>query len=203
LGATANYLNYETYKDSACTIPWNSTSSGNEITLTLPNDLLAHTITGSFWVCITQAGQIKPAGTYTDTVSFRIRNLTDTPPSLSPTGTFPVTIMNPATCAAPTVATVAFGTYVAFRGTALVSPPANVVANCTLNLPYTLTLDSNSGVVVGLNYSLALSAIGTQTGSGANQTFTITGTMPAGQAGTCTTGSCPGTDASHVLTITY
>jgi hypothetical protein len=68
-----------------------------------------------------------------------------------------------------------------------------------------MTLDVNSGVVSGLKYDLQINA---QTlpvkfvGSGAAQVHTIQGNMPAGQAGTCTTGSCVASQV-HTLTITY
>jgi hypothetical protein len=55
--------------------------------------------------------------------------------------------------------------------------------------------------VIGLNYTLALSAA-SGTGSGAAQSYTINGSMASGQAGTCTLGTCAGTSA-RVLTVTY
>ena len=113
---------------------------------------------------------------------------------------FPVTIYYPAVCtitAAP--GNVAFA-YTAFRATPL---PASTTfgVTCTNTLGYTLALDATSGVVIGLQYLLSLSAA-SATGTGAQQTFTINGTMPAGQAGTCTTGSCSGTSVRSI-TITY
>ena len=70
-----------------------------------------------------------------------------------------------------------------------------------------MSLNANSGVVSGLNYTLQING---QTppvnnrnpGPGLAQTHTINGSMPAGQAGTCSTGTCTGTQA-HTLTITY
>lgn len=199
-----SFINYETYKDSACSVLWSNAAIGNMLTLTLANVTTAQTISvPSFWACITLAGQVVPAGTYTDTVTIRVRDNTNST-SLSPNGSFAVSITNPATCTITSIADVAFGTYVAFRNTALVSPAANVVMNCTLNLPYTMALDATNGVIagVGLNYSLALSASGQLRGTGPGQTFTITGTMPSGQAGTCSSGSCSGSD-TRTLTITY
>ena len=72
-----------------------------------------------------------------------------------------------------------------------------------------MALNASGGVVAGLNYALALNTSGsgginplTSSGTGFAQTFFINGSMPAGQAGTCASGSCPGTQA-HRLTITY
>jgi spore coat protein U-like protein len=190
--------------DSACSVPWNTAATANLLTLTLANVRTAQTITTpSYWGCITVAGQVVPAGTYTDTVTMRVRNSTNTS-NLSPNGTFSVSITNPATCAITSVANVVFGTYLAFRNTALAAPAASFVMNCTLNLPYTLSLDATSGAMagVGLNYTLTLSASGQQRGAGPGQTFTITGAMPAGQAGTCSAGTCSGSD-TRTLMVTY
>lgn len=91
--------------------------------------------------------------------------------------------------------------YVAFANTA--STGSNAFAlNCTLSTPYTMSLSSTSGVLTGLRYTLALSAA-SSTGTGFAQTFNVLGTIPAGQAGTCSTGSCSATSAPITITITY
>ena len=200
LGATANYISYEAYKNSGCSAVWTSLVTADFITVTLLSVLTPQPITVNYWGCITLAGQAVPAGDYTDTVTMRIRNNTDTA-NLSGSNTFPVTITNPASCTVTSIQNVAFGTYVAFRSTPLAAPAADIVLNCTAQLPYTLALDATSGVVAGLNYSLVLSANSSR-GTGPGQTHTITGTMPANQAGTCSSGSCSASQ-SHTLTITY
>lgn len=68
--------------------------------------------------------------------------------------------------------------------------------------------------VVGLNYHLSVAGSKTGTGvapttapgnigSADTYTFTITGSMPSGQAGTCTTGTCGPDTQLRTLTITY
>ena len=199
-------INYEAYRNSACTQVWTANSNASSFPLTLANVLTPQTITTQFWGCITVAGQapVAGAGTYADTVTMTVRTTGGTLLGGSSTGTFPVSIAYPATCTITSIANVAFGTYVAFQSTALVAPAANAVLNCTNKLPYTMALDVTSGVVVGLNYTLATNWIaGSQLrGTGPGQTFTITGTMPSGQAGTCSTSSCSGSD-TRTLTITY
>jgi hypothetical protein len=117
--------------------------------------------------------------------------------------TFPVSITSPATfkITAPP-GDVAF-IYTAFGP--VVNASTTFGTTGTLNLPYTMTLDANSGVVSGLNYSLNIDSqappVSTR-GTGAAQTHTINGSMPAGQAGTCTVGSCAASRV-HTLTITY
>ena len=68
-------------------------------------------------------------------------------------------------------------------------------------MPYTMALDATSGTLVGLTYGLALSQAAA-TGTGVAQSFSINGTIAAGQSGTCATGSCSGS-ATRTLTITY
>jgi len=207
-----NVLSYEAYKDSACGAVWTSLVTADLITVNLapilspPNP--AQNFSISYWGCITVA-PVVPAGAYTDTVSIRIRNNTNTA-SISTTGTFPVSIVTPATCSITSIQSVAFGTYLAFRNTPLVAPDANIVLNCTPQLPYTMSFDAalggNNGVVGGLNYSLTINTLTppvNSRGTGPGQTHTINGTMPANQAGTCTTGTCGPSSQTRTLTITY
>ena len=65
-----------------------------------------------------------------------------------------------------------------------------------------MQLDATSGDLLGLQYSLALSATGTQVGTGIAQNASVNGAIAAGQSGTCGTGSCSATQ-TRTLTITY
>jgi len=196
LGATANYINYENYRDSTCASLWGSiTSQRIAGTMTL-SGFTPTTATTSFWGCVPASQLGKPAGTYTDAVSITLRRGNTT----LDTGTFPVSIYTPAVCNITTApGTVAF-TYAAFQVSAALASTTFGVT-CSNLLPYTMALDATVGVVSGLQYSLGLSASGS-TGTGVGQTFSINGTMPADQAGTCATGGCSGTD-TRTLTITY
>ena len=98
-------------------------------------------------------------------------------------------------------------TYTAFG--AAVAVNTTFQPTCTIYLPYSMALDTTSGVISGLLYSLALNTTSsggssplTSTGTGLAQTLYINGNMAANQAGTCATGSCPGSQL-HTLTITY
>ncbi|MEO7344728.1 MAG: spore coat protein U domain-containing protein [Methylotenera sp.] len=198
---SANTISYDTYQTSGCSAVWGN-GAGESITGSMNSN---SNKTVNYWGCITVLGQYVPAGTYSDTVTMTV-SYTNTgvlsgPTPRTATNTFPVSIINPAVCSITSIDNVAFGTYVAFRATALVAPNSNIVLNCTPSLSYNLALDANSGVVAGLNYSLSLSAT-TSLGSGPGQTHTIAGTMPANQAGTCATGSCSNSDP-RTLTITY
>jgi spore coat protein U-like protein len=117
------------------------------------------------------------------------------------TANFNVTVGLTSVCqitAGPT--DVAF-TYTSFQGTAATSTGGAYSVKCTNTLPYTMSLDATSGAVSGLNYSLALTA-GSGTGNGSAQAYNVNGTMASGQAGTCATGTCSGTDP-RILTVTY
>ena len=99
-------------------------------------------------------------------------------------------------------------TNVAFVYTSFQAGPATATGGaftvrCTTDLPYTFSLSAAVGTVIGLAYTLTLSAPG---GIGAGLTtssYSINGSMVSGQSGICaTTAVCTGTDA-QTLTVTY
>jgi hypothetical protein len=73
--------------------------------------------------------------------------------------------------------------------------------NCTRNTPYTLSLAPATGTLLGLNYSLSLSDTDA-TGTGLAQPYTVTGTIAAGQSGTCATATCSASQPA-TITLTY
>jgi spore coat protein U-like protein len=90
--------------------------------------------------------------------------------------------------------------YTSFSNTP-VSKQMSFTIDCTQGTPYTLSLSPASGTLLGLPYNLGLSS-SAGTGSGFAQSVTVTGTIPAGQSGTCALASCSATQATTV-TITY
>jgi spore coat protein U-like protein len=192
----ANRINYENYTNSSCGTLW---SAVNTIASSITGlaGFTPKSTTLSFWGCVAGSQTGLAAGTYTDTVTM---TLTYGPTNTTTTATFPVTLVSPASCTVTTApGTIAF-TYTAFRATAAAGTTTFRVT-CTNLLPYTMALDATTAVIAGLQYSLALSST-SATGTGAAQLYTITGTMPADQAGTCTTASCGATQA-RTLTISY
>lgn len=122
------------------------------------------------------------------------------------TGTFDVTINLTSACQIVSTPTAAF-TYLALQSTdATFASSFNV--KCTNTLPIaSITLDSLSvtDAATNLAYTLALSGVPTA-GNGGNQSVSITGTMIAGQAGTCATATCTNASSGNkqrTLTITY
>lgn len=94
-------------------------------------------------------------------------------------------------------------TYTSFQAGIATATGGAFSVRCTTNLPYTFSVSGGGGTVIGLAYTLGLSAAG---GTGAGLTaasYSVTGSMAAGQSGTCaTTAACTGT-AAHTLTVTY
>jgi spore coat protein U-like protein len=185
-------INYDLYRDAGCATPWQGfTAIAGTINFPGTGTVSQQ---GNYWGCI-PAGQGVAAGTYTDTVTLSLLYSGFT----LATGTAPVSILTPATCTISTPPGNIVFDYTAFGGA--ISPGTTFRVTCTNSLPYTMALDATTGTVVGLNYSLALSAAAS-TGTGAPQLHSITGNMAAGQAGTCGTGTCTGSQA-RAITITY
>ena len=72
---------------------------------------------------------------------------------------------------------------------------------CNDSLPWSVTLSPPGGTLMGLNYTLDLTP-DEGTGTGLDQPVLLTGTVPAGQSGTCATATCSASQ-SHAITITY
>ena len=134
------------------------------------------------------------------------------------TGTFSVDVTLTSKCSMSAISNVAF-TYTSFGALANATGGAFTVT-CTNTLPYTMTLQSGTGGTapgtatitvtdnaVNLQYTLGLSAAG-GTGNGVAQSFNVTGTMAAGQAGTCATSpatcsNAAATNRTHTLYVSY
>ena len=87
---------------------------------------------------------------------------------------------------------------------------------CTNTKPYTMALDTNSGTVLGLPYTLALRdsgdagdvAGGTGNGLVAGQSYLVKATVGGlSEGGNCNNaavdGTCAGSSGTHLVTITY
>ena len=205
-------LNYDLFSDVGCTSQWQDTSVGNRIpapAVTFTSTRGAPDVrTFSFYGCVPAGLTVPAAGNYTDTVTISFTGsvsgggITFTP------GTFPVSINAPATCSfSQQPGNIVFN-YTSFSATDILAN-TSFQATCTNLLPYTIALDSTSGVVTGLNYTLALNTAGAggtnplaSRGIGVTQIFFVNGSILAGQSGTCTAGICSGSQI-HSMTITY
>jgi len=154
-------------------------------------------VTAPFDIMMPALQTVQPAGTYTDTVTARLRNGAGT---LINTSTFGVTVLTTTTCQLSVPPGNVNFTYASFQGSAATAS-TNFGVRCTTALPYTMALDVTSGTLLNLNYTLSLSSP-SGTGNGATQTYTINGSMAAGQSGTCATAVCTGS-ATRTLTLSW
>lgn len=202
-----SFFNYSLAQDPACATPWKGTTYFNATFSMAKNTSVTNTYT--YYSCL-PVGQNPPTGTYTDTVttSFAVGTVSTGGKTFTP-GTFPVSIFTPASCSITTPPSNVAFTYTAFNAAAVLAN-ASIGMTCTTSLTYTMALDATVDVVTGLNYTLALNTTANtggvsplaSVGTGVLQTFFINGSMAAGQAGTCATPTCTGSQV-RTLTITY
>jgi len=157
---------------------------------------LAASHSAPFTLRVAGSQPIVPAGTYTDTVTATLRSGA----VILDTSTFGVSVITTNSCQISSPPGNVNFTYTSFQ-VAAAAASTSFGARCTSALPYTMALDATSGTLLGLNYTLALSAAG-GTGTGITQTYSINGSIAGGQAGTCATASCVGSQ-TRTLTISY
>jgi spore coat protein U-like protein len=159
---------------------------------------LSATQSGAFDLVVYGSQTVRPAGTYTDTVTVTLRDAV-TNNTLN-TSTFGVSVITTNACQIAVPPGSVNLNYTSFQAAAATANTSFGV-RCTTALPYTMALDATSGTVLGLTYNLALSQ-SSGTGIGETQTYSINGSMAAGQVGTCSTASCSASQ-TRTLTITY
>ena len=133
-------------------------------------------------------------------------------------GQFNVNMTLTSTCSLSAVTAIDFA-YTSLQGAVANGSNGNFTVTCTNSLPYTFGLQAGSGAAtppgastvsvtdnaVNLGYNLGLSAAG-GTGNGSAQSYSVTGTMAASQAGTCATASCTNgaaTNKTQTLIVNY
>jgi|KBSMisStaDraftv2_1062788.scaffolds.fasta_scaffold818648_2 spore coat protein U-like protein len=136
----------------------------------------------------------------------------------STSGTFNVNVTLTSACTLSAVTNLAFA-YTSLQAAVANATGGGFSVSCTNSLPYTFGLQSGNGAAtppgastisvtdnaVNLDYSLGLNAAG-GTGNGVAQSYSVTGTMAASQAGTCATASCTNaaaTNKTHTLIVNY
>lgn len=197
-GAT-NRIAYELYRTAPGNGAWGYTNATDFAgTINFASALTA-SVTHTFYSRIA-AGLNKTAKTFTDTVTMRLR-YDNGPGNVDVFPTFPVSINNQSICLLSTPPGNIVFNYTSFQPAPATASSAYAV-RCTMGETYTMALDATAGNLLGLNYGLALSNPGGQTGTGFPQNFTINGTIAAGQSGTCGGGICTGA-VPRTLTVTY
>lgn len=203
VGVTSNYLTYETWRTAACGTIWGS-AQGDRVTIGMTlNGTTPSSQIVNYTVCI-PASQIFVPGTYVDTpVTMTVY---DGPAAsgnaMASPGTFQVSINTAASCSITTIPNIALA-YTAFSAAA-VTANTTFGVTCSSGLAYSMALDRTSEVAVGVQYALALSTLSTP-GTGVQQNYTVTATAAPGQAGTCASASCTGTQPAgpHTVTVSY
>lgn len=209
--AGANYL---TYSLSRGTTEGGGAACANNSNWEDPTVGAAKVITGSlnFGVALTASATwgycirlpaqgLPPAGTYTDAVSVSARYPDSSAGANTPPALLSYTVWVGDHCVFNTYpGTMAFS-YTSFSPSA-VTASQPFALRCSQGTPWTVSVDPPASSLLGLDYSIAASpASGTGLGN-TGQTVTLTGTIPAGQAGTCATGTCTATQ-THTVTISY
>ncbi|CAN7519222.1 spore coat protein U domain-containing protein [Polaromonas sp. LjRoot131] len=196
----ANQMAYDLFRTSPGTGVWGYTNATDFAgTINFATALTA-SVTHVFYSRIA-AGLNKNAKIFTDTVTMRLR-YDNGPGNVDVFPTFPVTINNQSVCLLSTPPGNIVFNYTSFQTVPATTSTAYAV-RCTTGEPYTMALDATTGSLLNLNYSLALSNPGGQTGTGFPQNFTINGTIAAGQSGTCAAGVCTSAPQQRTLTVSY
>lgn len=152
-----------------------------------------------FYIVMNAGQTVQPAGTYTDTVTATLQNSTGS--VTYDTSPFNVTVRTDNWCQISVPPGNVDFTYTSFQAAAAnASTTYNV--RCTTALPYTMALDATSGTLLGLTYNLAIAPSSAGTGNGEHQIYTINGTIAPGQAGTCASAVCTGSQA-RTLTLSW
>lgn len=215
LGATANYLRYILRRG---TVAGGAATCGNTTTWRAPANGVTDVITGTLnfgtnasasvvWgYCVRVRGTpggnpaSPAAGVYTDNFLVTAQYPNNDAGALSPSVPATYTVGAGSQCVFNTFPTSMAFNYNAFSPTAQsVNRPFEL--RCSAGETWTLSISPQTSVVLGLRYSIT-SNVNAGTGTGADQVITLTGTMPAGQAGACATSNCAATQP-HVVTINY
>jgi spore coat protein U-like protein len=201
MSSGGNTLNFSLFSDYApCGTPWQGTGYVQVAnTAPLPGDnntLTTPTMTGTFCFQVPASQSTAVPGTYVATPTLTI---TDSANVIWLNGGV-LTLTTPvsASCSIVSSPTPLVINYTAFG--AQQTGTSDFQVRCTNSTPYTLSLDATSGTIVGLPYTLSVPSSGT--GTGLAQTVTITGTIAAGLAGTCSGATCSATQV-RTLTLSY
>lgn len=208
LASGTNPLGYSLFTDYAgCTTPWSGATGATVANaLTANGDTTLTNVTATFCFRINGGQTTAKPLTFTGTETLQVRSLTNTG-FLWGSGTLTLQGTVNSLCKFTTAAGTLTMNYTSFQAAASTSTNAFDVS-CTNSTPYSLALDATGGTVLGLNYSVGLNAVGTQTlgsllGTGGAQSYSFMGSIAAGQSGTCAVGSGCTANDPRTITVTY
>jgi len=213
-GASANYLNYILLRGTvggaaSCgnTSNWRAPANGNaDVMRSTLNFGAALSASVTWGYCIRVRGTAggnpaaPTAGVYTDSFNVFAQYPGTNAGVLTSTVAANYTVGVSNQCVLNTFPTAMVFNYTSFSATPQVLT-RQFDLRCSNALPWSVAVSPASGTLLGLSYTLARSPV-SGTGNGADQVITLTGTLPAGQAGTCASATCTASQP-HVVTITY
>lgn len=211
LGATANLLIYYLRRGTAVgggatcgnSSTWFAPATGTTNVITGILDFGAAATASATWgFCVRVRGNqgAPAAGLYTDAVQVTAQYPDSDAGALTSAETLNYQVGVTSQCVFSLQPHPIVFNYTSFSPTAQVASQ-NVDIRCSDTLPWTVSIPTPSGTLLGLNYSLVPSPA-SGTGTGAGQAITVTGTIAAGQAGTCSGATCSGS-TSHTIQIDY
>lgn len=199
--ATAPYALYRSLSPCSGSSDWGAPASGSTGVFQGTIALGAYTSGGALHSYCVDAPVGKtdpPAGYYTDqfiiTASYGSSTLTE---SRSATVTVGMNVFASCVLAAIPALRLDYRSFSATPVTGTTTAPMQ----CNAGLPWAVSITPASGQLLGLNYTLTPSPTA-GAGTGSAQNIRIQATAPAGQSGTCGSGTCSARTA-HTLTITY
>ncbi len=214
-GTSGNFLNYILRRGTAVggaatcnnTSTWRAPATGttNVITGTLAfGTALTQSVTWGYCIRVRGTAGGNPAaptaGVYTDSFNVFGQYPNNDAGALTSSASVGYTVGVNNQCVFNTFPSSMVFNYTSFTGT-----PQSAVRSfdlrCSNALPWSVAVSPASTTLLGLNYTMGISPA-SGTGTGADQVVTLTGTLPANQAGTCAAATCAGTQA-HTVTITY
>jgi spore coat protein U-like protein len=207
-------ISFNEYQDAAFTTLWGTKTKSIQGTINFGTGTVA-SVNIPFYYSIT-ALQAVAAGNYTDTVTMTLMDGTTGHANTLATNTHSILIIIDPTCTLNTAPGNLSFNYTSFQASNATAS-TSFTLTCTNLLPFTAGLDvysatdTTTNVAYTLNVGQSILPSGaiytagaalSATGSGLAQTISIDGSIAAGQAGTCATGTCSGS-TTRTLTITY
>lgn len=210
LGSTSNYLFYSLRRSGTCNnnTNWRAPATGTTDvatgTLSFGTALVA---TASLSYCIrvrvgAGGNAASPAaGVYTDTFNVFAQYPNSNAGALSPSTPVAMTMGVSNQCVFNTYPGSLVFNYIAFSASPQ-STTTSFLLRCSSGLPWSVAVSPNPATLLGLRYTISPSPASGSGNGNTGQAVTLTGTMQAGQAGTCSGPNCSG-NQSHTVTITY
>lgn len=201
-GSASSYMDYYLRREATCanSTNWRATDAANAHTgsMSFGSSLVA-SVAVPYCVRFPTA-YFPTAGHYTDTFEIYVQYPGNNAGAISPSASVPVTAGLGEQCVFHTYPGNMVFNYTAFSATTQTAS-TSFMLRCNSSTPWSISVSPAIATLLGLRYQVSASPT-SGSGNNSGQAVTLTGTMQAGQAGTCTTGVCNATQ-SHTVTIEY